>query len=91
MRKQRGDEVKVCWGGLGRWEGDALLFRDDLQKGTNACLDFRSWGPCVGATCRFRGRAHLDAAADIFFGLVLLDLCLPSSGGIGDGGGVLPV
>ena len=32
---------------------------------------------------------YLDAAADLLLGLILLDLCLPSSGGIGDGGGVL--
>jgi len=34
---------------------------------------------------------YLDAVADLFLGLVLFDLCLPSSGGIGNGGGVPPI
>ena len=37
------------------------------------------------------GGIYLNPGANIFFCLVLLDLGLPSSGGIGDHGGVLPV
>jgi hypothetical protein len=51
-----------------------------------------------GIVCSFeppvmaqRIRTNLDAAANVFFGLVLFDFRLPSMGGIGDGGGVLSI
>jgi hypothetical protein len=51
------------------------------------------WAFVSGFAWRDLGRfkIYLNADANLFLSLVLLDLGLPSSSGIGDGGGVLPV
>lgn len=63
-----------------------------VGEGRDAVLRWSEWGMrvCLGFAWG-SWLIYLDACANIFFCLVLLDLGLPSSGWIGDGRGVLPV